>query len=208
MGHREKLLDAAKTCLVERGYARTTARDLVAASGTNLASIGYHFGSKEALLNEAMLDAFADLSTQLDAARDREAEASAGPLAQLQVAFERVIGTVATHRNLWVSSFESFAQVEHQPELRRPIAALYEELRAEGAAELQAIDPSVDDETARAFGKVYLALMGGLTIQWLLDPDRAPTSEQMVTGLQALLKGMAAAPGPASSAATEPAPPP
>ena len=41
MGHREDLLEGAKRCLYEKGYARTTARDIVAASGTNLASIGY-----------------------------------------------------------------------------------------------------------------------------------------------------------------------
>ena len=58
MGHREDLLAGARRCLEERGYARTTARDLVAASGTNLASIGYHFGSKEALLNEAIAASF------------------------------------------------------------------------------------------------------------------------------------------------------
>ena len=46
MGHREQLLEAARRLLVERGSARITARDLVAESGTNLASIGYHFGSK------------------------------------------------------------------------------------------------------------------------------------------------------------------
>src|SRR3712207_7033726 len=50
----EKLVQAALRCLQSKGYARTTARDLVEASGTNLASIGYHFGSKEALLNEAV----------------------------------------------------------------------------------------------------------------------------------------------------------
>ena len=58
MGHREALLEGARTCLEEKGYARTTARDIVAASGTNLASIGYHFGSKESLLNEAIGQAF------------------------------------------------------------------------------------------------------------------------------------------------------
>ena len=36
MGHREDLLTAARQCLEDKGYARTTARDLVAASGTNL----------------------------------------------------------------------------------------------------------------------------------------------------------------------------
>ena len=58
MGHREDLLAGARRCLEKRGYARTTARDLVAESGTNLASIGYHFGSKEALLNEAIGESF------------------------------------------------------------------------------------------------------------------------------------------------------
>src|SRR2546429_2473927 len=57
-GHREALLAGAKACLRTKGYAHTTARDLVAASGTNLRSIGYHFGSKEALLDEALGECF------------------------------------------------------------------------------------------------------------------------------------------------------
>src|SRR5918996_291356 len=56
--HRDALLEGAITCIQEKGYARTTARDLVAASGTNLGSIGYHYGSKERLLNEALFEAF------------------------------------------------------------------------------------------------------------------------------------------------------
>ncbi|MGW4249734.1 helix-turn-helix domain-containing protein [Nocardia sp. NPDC004722] len=42
MGTREDLLAAAKQCLATRGYARTTVRDIVAASGANLAAINYH----------------------------------------------------------------------------------------------------------------------------------------------------------------------
>src|SRR3954465_1880025 len=66
MGHREDLLDGAKRCLYEKGYARTTARDIVAASGTNLASIGYHYGSKEALLNQALMSATEDFGEAID----------------------------------------------------------------------------------------------------------------------------------------------
>ncbi len=47
VGHREQLLEGAKRCLRDRGIAQTTARDIVAASGTNLASIGYHFGRRK-----------------------------------------------------------------------------------------------------------------------------------------------------------------
>ena len=36
MGHREDLLEGAKRCLLEKGFVRTTARDIVKESGTNL----------------------------------------------------------------------------------------------------------------------------------------------------------------------------
>ena len=68
MGHREELLDGAAQCLYDKGFGRTTARDVVGASGTNLASIGYHFGSKDALLTEALLKATAGWSEELDRA--------------------------------------------------------------------------------------------------------------------------------------------
>lgn len=75
MGNREDLLAGALRCIREKGYARTTARDIAAAAGTSLAAIGYHFGSKEALLNEAMFAAFdswgqALAGAQPDAATD------------------------------------------------------------------------------------------------------------------------------------------
>ena len=57
MGHKEDLLVGAKRALFEKGYARTTARDIVALSGTNLGSIGYHYGSTDALMTAAMISA-------------------------------------------------------------------------------------------------------------------------------------------------------
>src|SRR5438309_886040 len=52
--HRDKILRGALICLREKGYARTTARDIAEAAGANLGSIGYHFGGKDALLAEAL----------------------------------------------------------------------------------------------------------------------------------------------------------
>ena len=52
MNNREALLVAAKQCLLEKGYARTTARDIASAAKVSLAAIGYHFSSKDALLTE------------------------------------------------------------------------------------------------------------------------------------------------------------
>ena len=57
MGNREDLLAGAKRCLIERGWAHTTVRDIASAAGVSHAAIGYHFGSKDALLTQALVEA-------------------------------------------------------------------------------------------------------------------------------------------------------
>ncbi len=65
MSNRDALLLAAKKCLLEKGYNRTTARDIASAAGVSLAAIGYHFASKDALLTEALLLAFGEWDQEL-----------------------------------------------------------------------------------------------------------------------------------------------
>ena len=47
---RTLLLDAAERLFAEAGFAATSMRNITAAAGVNLASVNYHFGSKDALL--------------------------------------------------------------------------------------------------------------------------------------------------------------
>jgi len=189
-GHREKLLEGAKRCLYEKGWARTTARDLVAASGTNLASIGYHFGSKEALLAEALFSAVGDLSARFDrneaeaAAATDDVEATPPAVDQLQATWSGVIESFSTEHAVWVAGLEAFAQIEHLPDLRRQLSDLYEQMRTDLSDIARTADPTLDEPAVQAFGAFQLALLGGLTLQWLVDPERAPSSDDLVTGLR------------------------
>src|SRR3989440_1136501 len=123
MGHREALLAGARQCLEEKGYARTTARDLVAASGTNLASIGYHFGSKEALLNEAIGEAFEEWTDHLLELAVETAPDSA--LEQTATSLRAMVDEFASHRNLLLAFVEAVAQAERSPALRAQLASQY-----------------------------------------------------------------------------------
>jgi AcrR family transcriptional regulator len=49
---KQKILDAAERLIAEQGYAATSLRQIIGEAGVNLASVHYHFGSKEELLNE------------------------------------------------------------------------------------------------------------------------------------------------------------
>ncbi|HWF01025.1 MAG TPA: TetR/AcrR family transcriptional regulator [Caulobacteraceae bacterium] len=51
---RALLLDTAERLFSERGYFGASVRDITDAAGLRLASVNYHFGSKEALLGEVV----------------------------------------------------------------------------------------------------------------------------------------------------------
>ena len=102
MSHREDLLAGAVRCLRERGYAHTTARDIVAASGTNLASIGYHYGSTKALLNAAVLAAMDDFGGEMARAIG-EPDPGQSALERFEQFWTRVIDSFRTSSQVWLS---------------------------------------------------------------------------------------------------------
>jgi AcrR family transcriptional regulator len=184
MGHREALLEGARRCLEEKGYARTTARDLVAASGTNLASIGYHFGSKEALLNEAIGEAFDEWTNRV--AEAAFAAPDATPLERMSVSWVAMLDSFAEHRPLMVAFVEALAQAERSPELREQLAAHYQRTRERVAVLVLASvgeRPGQRDELAETVASFLIAVCDGFVLQWLLDPERTPTGEQLVASL-------------------------
>jgi len=182
VGAKEKLLAGAKTCLRERGYSRTTARDITAASGANLASIGYHYGSVDALLTAAMVDGIGDWGQSFALVM------GAGDVPpDLAAAWTQVLRTFSEHRAMLLASFEAFVQSEHLPELRSQLAAAYEQGR-EGLAGLF-LGPdagALSAEDLHAVGSVSLAMMTGFISQWMTDPERAPTGDQVATAIRLL----------------------
>jgi len=184
VGHKEELLVGAKRALLEKGYARTTARDIVALSGTNLGSIGYHYGSTEALMTAAMLSAMEDWGDKIGLALAGPGEDGED---QLIGFWRRVIGSITEDRALWMASIEVVVQAEHNPQLRAQLAGGIEQGRRGMAALITGVpEDQLDDETVRTLGAVQMALMSGILTQWFADPANAPGPEQIVAGIRAL----------------------
>src|ERR1700685_652114 len=110
--HRTRLLEAARTLLREREYGNITARDLVAASNTNLGSIGYHFGSKEALLNEAIGLALEEWADPI--IRPPRADSGPGPLA-LTNSLRTVLDEYDSIRPYYHAYIEALARSARSP---------------------------------------------------------------------------------------------
>lgn len=193
MGHREDLMRGAKTCLLELGYARTTARDIVAASGTNLASIGYHFGSKDALMAAAMMELMGDWGDRFSPPSMRDVEMPS--LQRFSGAWQRLIEQFAADPQLLIASFEIFAQIQRLPDLKAMLAGAYEQLRGEMALDFLTPTPDLEGKRFRAVSSLLLALLSGLAAQHLADPDRAPTVDEIVDGLRYIGRSLDALPG-------------
>jgi AcrR family transcriptional regulator len=190
MGHREALLEGAKQCLRELGYAHTTARDIVKASGTNLSSIGYHFGTKEALLNAAMMDTFGDWASELEGAFTDKDDHGDTPFERFGSMIAAVIDSVQANPNMWSATVDAFRETEHSPELLARLAVAHEEARRGAAALIYQLDEkTLDDEAIRTVGSLYLTITSGLMLQWLTDPSKAPTAKELSAAIKALAPG-------------------
>src|SRR5262249_2498318 len=135
-----------------RGWAHTTVRDIAAAAGVNHAAIGYHFGSREALLTQALVEAVDELGTELAAVAPEQS-------------WQALIDTFTTHRALWVAQLEPVVQAERSPEVREHLARGQRQARQDLG------------------GSVPLAVLTGLMLQWLIDPEHAPSGAEVTAEL-------------------------
>ncbi|APU42325.1 MULTISPECIES: TetR/AcrR family transcriptional regulator [unclassified Streptomyces] len=187
MGHREDLLEGAKKCLVEKGFVRTTARDIVSASGTNLASIGYHYGSKDALLTEA----FTGLIEEWGAVFQGGLDGEGGSLERFRALWEGVLAQHEKSAPVWAASLEVALSRDQRPELRAMLAAS----QAEGRRGLISMltgtpEDQLEERDVRTLGSFYQALLNGLMIQWLFDPESAATAEEFTEGMRRAAEAM------------------
>jgi AcrR family transcriptional regulator len=192
MSNRDALLRGAKECLRTKGYARTTARDLVAASGANLSSIGYHFGSKEALLAEAFDEVFMEWTAQLTAAATGAPAANA--LERMAESWRQFLAQMPQHESVLLAFIESIGPSVRSPELREKLADHYQrtrELVAESVRESIGDAEGADPEIIASW---LIAVHDGFVLQFLVDPARTPTGEQLTTALGAALAAALAVP--------------
>jgi AcrR family transcriptional regulator len=188
ISHRDQLLEGAIQCLRTKGYARTTARDIATASNGNLASIGYHFGSKEALLNEAITRACEEWTTHLGHAAF--AGGSESPLEQMGASWVAMLSSFEELRPVLIGLVEAIGQSAWSEDLRQELAAHYKSSREQVASMVRASLGDGDDDTgtdASVVASFLIAVCDGLVLQWLLDPDATPSGEELMSSLGSAL---------------------
>ena len=171
--NRANLIEGTLRCLERLPPERITARAIAEESGANLASIAYHFGSKQSLVTEAVIEG---LDRWLE-----EIATGFGELAPQQPAarFRRAAEVIETSRQRHTGLAQNFvgalAKAQHDPRIREMLAGGFRRTRPNVAALLGLGDDQAGEDAA---GLVH-SLFAGLLFQVLLDPALAIEGERM-----------------------------
>jgi AcrR family transcriptional regulator len=187
--HREQILEGAIECVQTRGVAATTTRDIAAEAGASLASIPYHFGSKDALMDQALLQAIRRYSEH---AQKQAFAGDAPPLQALAKSLIAIVDSFAQARPLLISLMEAHVKAIHSEPLRERVAANRRAAIERIAADVSdglGLEGRLSESQTHAVSMLILALVDGLMLGWLIDPEAVP-------GGQELLDAIVAAAGP------------
>ena len=97
---RQHLLDTAGQLFAERGFAEGTTKEIALRAGTPMASINYHFGSREGLYEAVLVEAHRQI-VNLDELLAVAQAPDTTPQDKLRMVLTRVIGMSATRDAPW-----------------------------------------------------------------------------------------------------------
>jgi AcrR family transcriptional regulator len=180
---REKILDTAEQMFGEQGYANTSIRQIIEKAGVNLASVHYHFGSKEELLDEVLRRRFEPLNRERLALLERcEAENAPGapPVEKL---LEAMLAPVLRLRSRNEGFLRLVGRLYFEGPLMPRVGRHMEDVRVRFVAAMRRALPELPPEELAwrahfVFGAVAHSLRG--TPETLIDGvrlDRTDTEE-------------------------------
>ncbi len=162
-----------------------TAREVAGRANANLASIGYHFGSKDALVAEALVEEVTDLVAPVLAlldSTDEPADRASLAVIVLEDLFETSTARIPAY-------LAALSRTPHDPDVRTRLAALFAEIRQRLAASIDAQAaagqlPSWIDPMAMA--ALIVAVVQGVVVSAALEPTPSPDTAPAAVASQFL----------------------
>jgi AcrR family transcriptional regulator len=176
---RDRLIQAAWECVREGGQVGATSRAITTAADANLGAITYYFGSKDALVAEAVGGAIEALvAPALVALHDESLDPASrllNAIAQLQQAYDASSDDAPAY-------LEVLIQSRRQPELQTRINGVFAQIRATLAtlmADLQAKGVLPEWVQPDVMAGLLIAVAQGVVLQ--ISIDRAGPSQPSMT---------------------------
>ncbi|MEV0933179.1 TetR family transcriptional regulator [Streptomyces phaeochromogenes] len=174
---REALLNAAVRVVAQGGLRKLTYRAVAQEAGTTHGLVVHHFGSRDALIEEALAHA---IRTSLNTSA---LEPGTGKVADFSVG---VSDMVTADPDIQAFQYELLLESRRRPELLPHLRALYDEYFDAGGRELARMLP---DGAGRPLTRLVFAALDGLVLHQLVfgEPETTDAAIEELRGLLRLL---------------------
>lgn len=178
---RQHILNTALNLIMNRGVKETSISDIAREAGISKGTLSYHYPSKNSLVFDVTDYHFKQVTDALIA--QLESMTSFSPEQLFETALKTVIYEKQRGQlNLYLVQ----NAVTGNNELRDRFREKYREWRGMVFRLLKEKYPHAVEETLRVYSYLVVAVMDGLIIQWLLEPDipLKAVSEALARGLK------------------------
>ena len=163
---RRSLIQATITAVAQNGLSGTTLNVVALLAGVSRALVGFHFSSKEQLLDAALENALDTYDKSLKAAL---ASASDDPLPQITAFIKHDIQFAATHNELLSLWFAAWGEVRVTNKYRQSLLPIDHKYRDEIAGFLTKLLQNPAEAKRRA--TMLDAFIYGVWLECHIDPD-------------------------------------
>jgi AcrR family transcriptional regulator len=171
--NRSELIEGTLRCLERLAPEQITARAIAAESGANLASIAYHFGSKDNLVTEAVIVGLDRWLVEIE--RALAAVEPQDPATRFTRAAEVIEATRRRHVGLARNFLGALAKAQHDPRVAELLGEGFRHTRP-NVAEVLGLG---DDEAGLDAAGLVHSMFTGLLFQQLLDPELGIEGERL-----------------------------
>lgn len=164
--NRQKIIDAATALVMERGVKGTSLADIASAAGISKGTLFYHFAAKDDLIYELTEQHFDGITKASLKRAEQMQNASLQEILQ-----ESLLSIIRAEDRGKLNLYLLQEAVTENPALKARFAAKYQEFQLLMGQFLNMVAPLMNPEKAKAISRLLVAVLDGLIIQWLLDPD-------------------------------------
>ena len=173
---RRSLIQATITAVAQNGLSGTTLNVVALLAGVSRALVGFHFSSKEQLLDAALENALDTYDKSLKAAL---ASVSDDPLPQIKAGMIHDIHFAATHQELLSLWFAAWGEVRVTKKYRLSLLPVDHKYRDEIADQLTKLLQNPAEAKRRA--TMLDAFIYGVWLECHIDPDSYQLAESLLT---------------------------
>jgi AcrR family transcriptional regulator len=163
----QRILEAAKRILTEKGYQHFTLKEIEAESGEFRALVAYYFGNKrglvQALFDSLMADGDAELRAELEGIGEPDERVTALLDAQQEIS--------ADWRG-FRAFYELLPNIMQDDVMRARLAESYRSSRELARYCLESEDVTLDGDDLNRLSALSVAVIEGLAVQYAADRER------------------------------------